>query len=126
MTIVRPLNIAISEVGFLQVFHCEEACVDSLALDSEKVVQASARLIALRQFDEKLEQQRVLHHLLYALGLIYDFLDESFLDGHDSIVGHLRREIAEQPLDHQLKQVVNFEGIITLYLGLAVVEQEVV
>lgn len=100
LTNVRHMNIAISEVGFLQVFHCEEACVDSLALDSEKVVQASARLIALRQFDEKLEQQRVLHHLLHVLGLIYDFLDKSFLDSHNSIVGHLRRKIAEQPLDH--------------------------
>ena len=82
-------------------------------------MDSAARFIRIDQFTEKLKQELIVYHVIYAFRLVNNLLNETLLDSHDSPVLHLSRSIDEQTVDHEAQYMIDLQ-MIHLHLLLAV------
>ena len=75
-------------------------------------MQASASLICLCELHEEFEEQGVVYDVFGALRPVYQLLDETLLDSHYAVIHHLRRIVAEESMNDQVKQSLHFQVIL--------------
>ena len=75
-------------------------------------MQASASLICFSELHEEFEEQRVVDDVFGTLRPVYQLLDETLLDSHYAVIHYLSREVAEEPMNDQVKQSLHSQVIL--------------
>ena len=75
-------------------------------------MQAPASLICFSELHEEFEEQGVVYDVFRALRPVYQLLDETLLDSHYAVIHHLRRIVAEESMNDQVKQSLHFQVIL--------------
>ena len=74
-------------------------------------MNGAARFVRIDQFTEEFMQEFIVHHVIYALCLVNNLLNETLLHSHDTPVLHLSRRIYEQTVNHEAQYMIDFEMI---------------